>query len=48
LGNGSGVFAHPLIGWLHDVTGSFAGAAWALAGFSAAAIGTIALLARTI
>jgi ACS family tartrate transporter-like MFS transporter len=38
LGNGSGVFAHPLIGKLHDATGSFAGVAWALAGFNLVAI----------
>jgi MFS transporter, ACS family, tartrate transporter len=47
VGNGSGVFAHPLIGRLHDVTGSFAGAVWALAAFSIAAIATIQLIIRT-
>jgi ACS family tartrate transporter-like MFS transporter len=46
LGNGSGVFAHPLIGKLHDATGSFAGVVWVLAGFYIAAIATIYFIAR--
>jgi ACS family tartrate transporter-like MFS transporter len=48
LGNGSGVFAHPLIGKLHDATGSFAGVAWALALFNVAAIGTVYLIGRRV
>jgi MFS transporter, ACS family, tartrate transporter len=48
LGNGSGVFAHPLIGKLHDATGSFAGVAWALALFNVAAIGTVYLMGRRV
>jgi MFS transporter, ACS family, tartrate transporter len=47
LGNGSGVFAHPLIGKLHDLSGSFAGVAWALAGFNAAAIVIVYFIARS-
>jgi ACS family tartrate transporter-like MFS transporter len=46
LGNGSGIFAHPLIGKLHDVTGSFAGVAWALAIFNLAAMATAFLIAQ--
>jgi MFS transporter, ACS family, tartrate transporter len=46
LGNGSGVFAHPLIGKLHDATGSFAGVAWALAVFNVAAILVAFFIAR--
>ncbi len=46
LGNGSGVFAHPLIGKLHDATGSFAGVAWALAAFNLAAIAMGYFIAR--
>ena len=46
LGNGSGVFAHPLIGKLHDVTGSFAGVAWALGAFNVAAIAVGYFIAR--
>jgi len=46
LGNGSGVFAHPLIGKLHDATGSFAGVAWALAGFNLAAIAVACWVAQ--
>jgi nitrate/nitrite transporter NarK len=46
LGNGSGLFAHPLIGRLHDATGSYAGVAWALGVFNLAAIATSALIAR--
>jgi MFS family permease len=46
LGNGSGLFAHPIIGRLHDATGSYAGVAWALGIFNLAAIATAALIAR--
>ena len=46
LGNGSGLFAHPIIGRLHDATGSYAGVAWALGVFNLAAIATAALIAR--
>jgi ACS family tartrate transporter-like MFS transporter len=45
LGNGSGLFAHPIIGRLHDATGSYAGVAWALGVFNLAAIATAALIA---
>jgi MFS transporter, ACS family, tartrate transporter len=48
LGNGSGVFAHPIIGKLHDATGSFAGVAWALALFNIAAIGTVYYMERRV
>jgi MFS transporter, ACS family, tartrate transporter len=37
IGNGSGLFAHPLIGRLLDLNGSFATVTWALAGFNLAA-----------
>jgi MFS family permease len=46
LGNGSGLFGHPIIGRLHDATGSYAGVAWALGVFNLAAIATAALIAR--
>jgi len=46
LGNGSGVFAHPLIGKLHDVTGSFGAVAWALAAFNVVAIAVAYRMAR--
>jgi ACS family tartrate transporter-like MFS transporter len=46
LGNGSGVFAHPLIGKLHDATGSFASVAWALAAFNVGAIAMGYFIAR--
>ncbi len=46
LGNGSGIFAHPLIGRLLDATGSFDGVAWALAIFVLAAMATVRLIAR--
>jgi MFS transporter, ACS family, tartrate transporter len=46
LGNGSGLFAHPIIGRLHDATGSYAGVAWALGAFNLAAIATAALIAH--
>jgi nitrate/nitrite transporter NarK len=46
LGNGSGLFAHPIIGRLHDATGSYAGVAWALGVFNLAAIATAALIGR--
>jgi ACS family tartrate transporter-like MFS transporter len=48
LGNGSGLFAHPLIGRLRDVTGSFSGVAWALAAFNLAAVVIALLLARKL
>jgi ACS family tartrate transporter-like MFS transporter len=38
IGNGSGVVAHPLIGRLHDATGSFQGVVWTLAVFYVAAM----------
>jgi ACS family tartrate transporter-like MFS transporter len=41
IGNGSGVIAHPLIGWLHDATGTFGGVVWTLAAFYVAAFGTL-------
>ena len=41
ISNGAGVFAHPLIGRLHDATGSFSGVVWALA---AAYVGAFAIL----
>jgi ACS family tartrate transporter-like MFS transporter len=41
IGNGSGVVAHPLIGWLHDATGTFGGVVWTLAAFYVAAFGTL-------
>ena len=46
LGNGSGIFAHPLIGRLHDATGSFAGVAWALGVFNAAAIAIVYFISQ--
>ena len=41
ISNGAGVFAHPLIGRLHDATGSFSGVVWALA---ASYVGAFAIL----
>lgn len=41
IGNGSGVIAHPLIGRLHDATGSFGGVVWTLAAFYVAAFGAL-------
>ncbi len=41
IGNGSGVIAHPLIGRLHDATGSFSGVVWTLAVFYVAAFGVL-------
>jgi ACS family tartrate transporter-like MFS transporter len=41
LGNGSGVFAHPVIGRMHDASGSFGPVIWALAAFFLAALGTL-------
>lgn len=41
IGNGSGVIAHPLIGRLHDATGSFGGVVWTLAVFYVAAFGVL-------
>jgi ACS family tartrate transporter-like MFS transporter len=41
IGNGSGIIAHPLIGRLHDATGSFGGVVWTLALFYVAAFGVL-------
>jgi MFS family permease len=41
ISNGAGVFAHPLIGRMHDATGSFGGVVWTLA---AAYVGAFAIL----
>ena len=41
IGNGSGVIAHPLIGRLHDATGSFGGVVWTLAAFYVAAFAAL-------
>jgi MFS family permease len=38
IGNGSGIFAHSLIGWARDASGSFGGVVLALSAFMAAAI----------
>ena len=46
VGSGSGVFAHPMIGSLHDSTGSFGGVVWTLAAFYVAAFGTLHWIAR--
>ena len=46
VGSGSGVFAHPLIGNLHDSTGSFDGWVWTLAGFYGAALATLHWISR--
>jgi nitrate/nitrite transporter NarK len=46
IGSGSGVFAHPLIGRLHDSTGSFAGVVWTLAAFYVAAFATLHWISR--
>jgi MFS family permease len=44
IGNGSGVIIHPMIGRIHDTTGSFAGVVWALVVFYGMALGTIYLI----
>jgi MFS family permease len=41
ISNGAGVFAHPLIGRMHDATGSFSGVVWTLA---ASYVGAFAIL----
>lgn len=46
IGNGSGVFAHPLIGRLHDATGTFDGVVWTLAAFYVAAFGALHWIVR--
>jgi nitrate/nitrite transporter NarK len=46
IGNGSGVIAHPLIGRLHDATGSFSGVVWTLAAFYVAAFGVLHWIVR--
>jgi MFS transporter, ACS family, tartrate transporter len=46
IGNGSGVIAHPLIGRLHDATGSFGGVVWTLAAFYVAAFGALHWIVR--
>ena len=46
VGSGSGVFAHPLIGNLHDSTGSFGGVVWTLAAFYVAAFATLHWISR--
>ncbi len=46
LGNGSGVFANPLIGKIHDATGSFATVSWALAAFNLGSIAVAVFVAR--
>jgi MFS transporter, ACS family, tartrate transporter len=46
VGSGSGVFAHPMIGNLHDSTGSFGGLVWTLAGFYVAALATLHWISR--
>jgi ACS family tartrate transporter-like MFS transporter len=46
IGNGSGVFAHPLIGRLHDATGSFSGVVWTLAAFYVAAFAALHWIVR--
>jgi MFS family permease len=46
VGSGSGVFAHPLIGRLHDSTGSFDGVVWTLTAFYVAAFATLHWIAR--
>jgi MFS transporter, ACS family, tartrate transporter len=46
VGSGSGVFAHPMIGNLHDSTGSFAGVVWTLAAFYIAAFATLHWISR--
>jgi len=47
IGNGSGVIIHPMIGKLHDTTGTFAGVVWALVAFYGMALGMIYLINRT-
>ncbi len=46
IGNGSGVIAHPLIGRMHDATGSFSGVVWTLAAFYVAAFGVLHWIVR--